>query len=122
MLKKQSRHSAFLLTSGDKMEAVWWQFVQLVLWCSWSLVGSQAAATGAFHSQHSAHHVTQAANQVAQAACLQTSQFSPGPFVALTSLGIMGKTFSRHRKVLVNDTSRPSYDSTYLRSATGARF
>ena len=55
------------------MEAVLWQlvqFVQLVLWCSWSLAGSQAAATGAFQSQHSAHHVT-------QAACLQTSQISP---------------------------------------------
>ena len=59
------------------MEAVLWQlvqFVQLVLWCSWSLAGTQAAATGAFHSQHSAHHVTQAANQVAQADCLQTCQ------------------------------------------------
>ena len=64
------------------MEAVLWQlvqFVQLVLCCSWSLAGTQAAATGAFHSQHSAHHVTQAANQVAQAACLKTSQISPGP-------------------------------------------
>ena len=63
------------------MEAVLWQlvqFVQLVLWCSWSLAGTQAAPTGAFHSQHSAHHVTRAANQVAQAACLETSQISPG--------------------------------------------
>ena len=56
------------------MEAVLWQFLQLVLWCSWSLAGTQAAPTGAFHSQHSAHHVTQAANQVAQADCLQTCQ------------------------------------------------
>ncbi|CAL8365924.1 unnamed protein product [Arctogadus glacialis] len=49
------------------MEAVLWQlvqFVQLVLWCSWSLAGTQAAATGAFHIQHSANHVTQEANQV----------------------------------------------------------
>ena len=60
------------------MEAVLWQLVQLVLWFSWSLAGTQAADTGAFHSQHSAHHVTQAANQVAQAACLKTSQISPG--------------------------------------------
>ena len=34
---------------------------------------------------------------------------------AFTSLGIMGKTFSRRRKVLVKDTSWHSYDSTSVR-------
>ena len=70
----------FFRRQETRWRPVLWQFVQLVLWCSWSLAGSQAAATGAFHSQHSAHHVTQAANRAAQAACLQTSQFSPGPY------------------------------------------
>ena len=59
------------------MEAVLWQlvqFVQLLLWCSWSLAGSQAAATGLSRAKNSLYHVTQAANQVAQADCLQTCQ------------------------------------------------
>ena len=68
-------HSVVLLTSWDKMEAG--IVVAPYSWCC------GAAATGAFHSQHSAHHVTQAANQVAQADCLQTGQISPGPAAIL---------------------------------------
>ncbi|CAL8237160.1 unnamed protein product [Boreogadus saida] len=69
------------LTSGDKMEA------GVVAVCTVGVVvllvsgGKPGCSYRGFPpAQPSAHHVTQAANQVAQAACLQTSQISPGPY------------------------------------------